>query len=62
MTLTILPEILIPQLYLGTLIYQFFFFTIKSHHTVFLLVFLFCQLYFTISQNYCLSLLNVEVT
>jgi hypothetical protein len=30
-------------------------------YTVFLLVFLFCQLYFTISQNYFLSLLNVTV-
>jgi hypothetical protein len=30
--------------------------------TVFFFVFLFCQLYFTISQNYFLSLLNVKVT
>jgi hypothetical protein len=32
------------------------------HYTVFLLIFLFCQLYFAISQNYFLSLLNVKVT
>jgi asparagine N-glycosylation enzyme membrane subunit Stt3 len=36
--------------------------SVIKKYSVFLLVFLFCQLYFTISQNYFLSLLNVKVT
>jgi hypothetical protein len=36
--------------------------SVIKKYSVFLLVFRFCQLYFTISQNYFLSLLNVKVT